>query len=116
MLVPVFAEVEAEPEAEPEAGLPAVESAVIVALVCRDGAIIVELEPVEDGVSVAVGKVMLVVVCVDTPPAVAVVVVEPAAVDEGGEAETVSWLIVGASNAEGTISPAGSHSPKPLYS
>jgi len=34
--------------------------------------------------------------------------VEMAAVDEGVETGTVSWLMVGASKADGTITPAGS--------
>jgi hypothetical protein len=57
---------------------------------------------------------VLIVVFLDTPLAVAVIVpvvvseVETAAVDEGVEAGTVSWLMVGASKAGGTITPAGS--------
>src|SRR5271154_5333593 len=97
MLVLVCAEVEAEPkaepEAEPEAGFPAVGSVVIVALVFTDGA---------EEVSVAVATATLVVVSVDTLPAVVVVLpvvaicvsvvseVETAAVEEGVEDATVS--------------------------
>jgi hypothetical protein len=82
---------------------------VIVALVYKDGAMGVELEPAEEEVPVAVAIAILVVVSVGTLPAVAVFVPvaavcisvdsegETAAVDEGGESATVSWLTVGAS-------------------
>ena len=69
-LVPVCAEVGAETEAEPVAGSPAVDSVVIAALVRKDGAMGVELEPAEEEVPVAVAIAILVVVSVDTLPAV----------------------------------------------
>jgi hypothetical protein len=111
--LPVLAEEEAEPEAEPEAEF-ATADVVIVTLFCTDN---VEELPV------VVAPVMLVAMCVNVPLAVAVAVpvvaisvvavseLEVAAVDEGPEAATVSWLKVAASKPEGTITPAGSHNP-----
>lgn len=112
MLVPECAEVEAEPEAELEVelvvGFPVIEGVVIVAFVFTDGV---------NEVWVALATEVLIVVFVNTVavivPVVDIIVsvvseVEMAAVDEGVETGTVSWLMVGASKADGTITPAGS--------